>query len=127
MLYQEYFFLESSHVKIFGVSVHVSIDTLFLYRFARLSKAEFASYFYQHDVYSKLGGGASWALFDGASWDVLFKWTKMKSFENECNELMIMGIGILCIFHSFPLKKWVREGFSLISLIFKKNACYFNG
>ena len=126
-LYHQYFFLESRHVKISGVSVHASIDTLFLYRFARLLKAEFASSFFLHDVNSKLGGGASWALFDGANWAVLFKWAKMKSFENECNELLTIGIGILCIFHSFQLKKCIREDFFVDFYDFEKNTCYLNG
>ena len=29
----------------------------------------------------------SWALFDGASWAMLFKWAKIKSVENEYHEL----------------------------------------
>ena len=79
--------------------------------------------FFYHDVYSKLGGGASWALFDGASWAALFKWEKIKSFENECNELTMIGIGILCIFHSFPLKKCIREDFFVDFFDFQKNTC----
>ena len=119
-LYHKYFFLEPNHVKISWVCVHALIDKLFLYRFARLLKAQLASYFFQHDEQSKLGGGASW--------DVLFKWAKMKSVENECNELIMIGIGILCIFHSFPLKKCIREDFFVDFFDFqKKNTCYLNG
>ena len=51
----------------------------------------------------------------------------MKIFESECNELIMMGIGILCIFHSFPLKKWVGEGFFIDFFDFQKNTCHLNG
>ena len=82
--------------------------------------------FFWLDEKSKLGGGAGWALFDGASWSVLFKWAKMKCVENERNELMMMGIGIFCIFHSFPLKKCSREDFFVDFFDFQKNTCYLN-
>ena len=58
---------------------------------------------------------------------LLIKWAKIKNFENEYNELVMIGIGILCIFHSFPLKKCIREDFFVDFIDFQKITYYLNG
>ena len=40
---------------------------------------------------------------------------------------IMIGIGILFIFHSFPLKKCIRDDFFVDFIDFQKNTCYLNG